>query len=379
VQVAFNATVQRRYQRARASAGIALQAAVAAGIAWFVAHQLLGHPQPYFAPISAVATLAVSVGQRMRRAVEIVLGNAFGILLGEALILVIGRGAWQISLVVMLAILAAVFLGGGPSLVMQSAASAVLVVAIIPISEEYVFSRFVDAMVGGGVGLAVMALLLPLNPLTVVSRAAGPLMDDLGAGVSSTATALADRDSDRAQRALDDLRDAERHLTALKEALTAGREISTVAPIRWGKRGALAQYVDGYNHLARAMRNARVMVRRTIALLRDSEPAPPSLVAAIHSLADAISWLHREYAEEMDPEASRAAAIRAVGNASQAYLGGLGFSGSVIVAQVRSMATDLLLAGGMEQREADRAVRRAVGKANAVPPPPAPTPAPPRT
>src|SRR6266545_3020115 len=104
--------MQRRYQRARASAGIALQAAVAAGIAWFVAYELLNHPQPYFAPISAVATLAVSVGQRMRRAVEIVLGNAFGILLGEALILLIGRGAWQISLVVLLAILAAVFLGG---------------------------------------------------------------------------------------------------------------------------------------------------------------------------------------------------------------------------------------------------------------------------
>ncbi|NUT37271.1 MAG: aromatic acid exporter family protein [Hamadaea sp.] len=364
--------LKARWARTRASFGIALQAAVAAGIAWAIAHLLLHHPQPYFAPISAIATLAVSVGQRMRRAVEIVLGNAFGILLGEALVLIIGRGALQIAFVVITAILVAVFLGGGPSLIMQSASAAVLVVAVLPTDEDYVFSRFVDAMVGGGVGLAVMALLLPLNPLTVVSRAAGPLMDELAKGLTATAAALSDRDPGRIQRALDDLRDAEQHLTGLKDAITAGREISTVAPIRWHKRGALTQYVDGYNYLARELRNARVLVRRAVSVLKDDEPAPPSLVAAVHSLADAVSWLRREYAEEMTSEASRAAATRAVRNASEAYLSGLGFSGGVIVAQIRSMATDLLLATGMEQREAERTVRRAVGRAAAVPPPPAP-------
>jgi len=372
VEVAFKATLQRRYQRTRGSVGIAVQAAVAAGLAWFVAHNLLHHPQPYFAPISAVATLAVSVGQRMRRAVEIVLGNAFGILLGEALILVIGRGAWQISLVVVLAILAAIFLGGGPSLVMQSAAGAVLVVAIIPTNEEYVFSRFVDAIIGGGVGLAVMALVLPLNPLTVVSRAAGPLLDDLAEGVRATASALEERDRDKAEEALADLREAEKHLTAFKEALTAASEIATVAPIRWGKRGALAQYVEGYDHLARCLRNSRVLIRRSISLIRDEETVPSALVDAVRSLADAIRWVHREYAEELPPDASHEAAARAVRNGSDAYLKGLGFSGSVIVAQIRSMATDLLRAGGMESREAERVVRRAVGKASSVPPPPAP-------
>ncbi|MEV6967334.1 FUSC family protein [Hamadaea sp. NPDC051192] len=372
MEVAFKATLQRRIQRARGSLGIAVQAAVAAGFAWFIAYNLMHHPQPYFAPISAVATLAVSIGQRMRRAVEIVLGNAFGILLGEALILVIGRGAWQISLVVVLAILVAIFAGGGPSLVMQSAAGAVLVVAVIPTNDEYLFSRFVDAIVGGSVGLAVMALVLPQNPLTVVSRAAGPLLDDLADGVRLTAEALEHRDRSKAEEALTDLREAEKHLTAFEEALTAASEIATLSPIRWGKRGALAQYVDGQDHIARCLRNSRVLIRRSVSVIRDEEPVPTALVSSLRSLADTIRWVHREYAEELPPDASREAAVRSVRNASDAYLSGLGFSGSVIVAQVRSMATDLLRAGGMESREAERDVRRAVGKASSKPPPPAP-------
>lgn len=372
MEVEVRAALQRRVRAVRTSSGLALQAAIAAGIAWFVAHQLLHHNDPYFAPISAVATLAVSVGQRMRRAVEIVLGNAFGILLGELLVLIIGRGSWQVSLVVFLAIVIAIFVGGSPSLVMQSASAAVLVVAILPISDNYLFSRFIDAIVGGTVGLAVMALLLPLNPLTVVSHAAGPLLDEIAFGLAATASAVADRDADKTQKALEDMRAAERHFAALQDAITAGREISLLAPLRWGKRGALGQYVDGYDHLGRAMRNARVLVRRCVTAIKDQEPLPPALASAIHSLADATSWLRREYADEKPPEASRAAAIRAVRSASEAYLGGLGFSGSTVVAQVRSVATDLLRASGMDQRDADRIVRKAVGRAAAVPPPPKP-------
>ena len=40
--------------------------------------------------------------------------------------------------------------------------------------------------------------------------------------------------------------------------------------------------------------------------------------------------------------------------------------------QIRSAATDILRASGMDQRDADRAVRKAVGKAAAIPPPPKP-------
>ena len=230
-------TLRARVHRVRFALGWAAQAAVAAGLAWFVAHDLLGHVLPFFAPIAAVMVLAVSIGQRLRRAFEVVAGNAVGILLGEALILVIGRGAWQVSLVVLLAIVLAVFVGGSGPLVTQAATSASLVASLTPFGSDYFFSRFVDAVVGGSVGIAVMALLLPLNPLTVVQRAAGPVLEALVKGLSDTADALERRDGELASQALEQLRDAETKLGAFNDSLNAGREISRVAPMRWGKRG----------------------------------------------------------------------------------------------------------------------------------------------
>ncbi len=352
------ASLKDRVNRVRGALALALQVGVAAGLAWYVSHHLLGHHQPFFAPIAAVVVLAVSVGQRMRRAAEIVAGNAVGILLGEALILVIGRGAWQVGLAVLLAVLIAIFAGGSAPLVTQAASSASLVATLIPPQNDYYFSRFVDAVVGGAVGLGVMALLLPLNPLTVVGRAATPMLNSLAEGLADTAVALSKKDQAMADAALDRLRDAEAQLRAYNDAINAGREISTVAPLRWRKKLALAQYVESSDYVARALRNTRVLVRRSLSMLQDGEPIPPSLSAAIQALSEAVTWLRRELGEGTEPLAARAAAVRAVRACAEAYQAGLGFSGSVVVAQIRSTATDLITASGLTPEEANRLVRK---------------------
>jgi uncharacterized membrane protein YgaE (UPF0421/DUF939 family) len=358
--------------RVRVNAWLALQAGLAAGLAWFIAHQVIDHPRPFFAPIAAVITLAVSVGQRLRRAFELVVGVALGIGVGDLLISQIGSGPWQIGLVVALAIVVAIFLGSGSSLVTQAASSAVLVATLTPPSTGALnYTRFIDALVGGGVGLAVMALLLPLNPLTVVSRAANPLLEALSDGLIETARALADRDRDRAHAALARLRSAEADLRRFQDALAAGQETATVAPVRWRARGALAQYVESAEYVARALRNTRVLVRRSVALLRDDEVVPPSLPGAVDTLGDAVSWLRKELAGGVEPEAARGRALRAVSEAAEAYQQGVGFSGSVVVAQVRSTANDLLRASGLPPSDVDRLVRRAVGRAGSRPGAPA--------
>src|SRR5690349_361728 len=76
------ATVTDRIRRVRGSLLFAAQAGVAAGLAWLVANDLLHHNRPFFAPIAAVIALNVSVGQRLRRVVELVVGVALGILVG---------------------------------------------------------------------------------------------------------------------------------------------------------------------------------------------------------------------------------------------------------------------------------------------------------
>ena len=166
---------------------------------------------PFFAPIAAVITLASSMGQRLRRTAELVIGVAIGIGVGDSLILLIGSGPWQIGLVVVLAILVATGVGGGTPLVVQSASSAVLV-ATLTSTTGLPWTRFFDALVGGAVGLAVMTILLPLNPLTVVRRAVDPALTALTAGLHQVAAGLADGDREAIQDALARLRAAESHV-----------------------------------------------------------------------------------------------------------------------------------------------------------------------
>lgn len=348
------------WQRVRGGFALAVQAGVAAGLAWWLAHDVIGQPTPFFAPIAAVITLASSVGQRVKRTSELVLGVAVGIGIGDALILVIGSGPWQIALIVLGAILAATALGGGAPLVVQSAASAVLV-ATLTAGPGLPYTRFFDALIGGAVGLVVMTLLLPLNPLTVVRRAVEPALTALADGLHAISKGLLAGDGDAVRKALEDLRAAETTFADFSAAVTAAGENVAFAPARWRARGALAQYVGGAAQLTYALRNARVMARRGQTALADGEPIPAVLPGAIGLLGDAVDLLRQEWAKGAEPVAARERALRAAAESGQAYDEGVGFSGGVVVAQVRTTVADLLRATGIEHAEATRLVRKAVG------------------
>jgi hypothetical protein len=100
------------------SAWVAIaQTAAAAGFAWWITTAVLHHTRPIFAPISATIALGLNAGGRTRRAVEMVLGVALGIAVGDVLVDAIGTGPVQIGFVVLLAMSVAVVLGGGALLV----------------------------------------------------------------------------------------------------------------------------------------------------------------------------------------------------------------------------------------------------------------------
>lgn len=347
-------------RRARGGLFLAVQAGLAAGLAWLIAHDVIGRPMPFFAPIAAVITLASSVGQRVRRTAELVLGVAIGIGIGDAIILLIGSGPWQIGLIVLLAVVIATAVGGGSPLIVQSASSAVLV-ATLTSQTGLPWTRFFDALVGGGVGLVVMTVLLPLNPLSVVRRAADPALQALADGLRDVAAAMTDRDVDRATAALDRLRAAEGTFAAFSAAITAARENVAFAPARWRNRGALAQYVDGASQVTYALRNVRVLTRRVQTALNDDEPIPAVLPSALDLLADAVELLKQEWAKGTEPLATRERALSAAAESGKAYEEGVAFSGGVVVAQVRTTVSDLLRATGIEHAEATRLVRKAIG------------------
>jgi uncharacterized membrane protein YgaE (UPF0421/DUF939 family) len=353
-------TVRERTHAVRANFVLALQAGVAATLAWLIARDIVGNADPIFAPIAAVGTLASSLGQRLRRTIELILGVAVGIGIGDLLIIVLGRGPLQLGLIVALSIIVTIFLGGSVAVVVQAAATAVLLVALPPRTTNVEFPRVIDALIGGVVGLAVVALLLPLNPLRIVDRAARPALETLVEGLTITADALAERNAGRAQVALDRLRRVEAYMGGFEEAIQGGRETATLAPIRWNRRRALTRYAESAEYLNHAVHNSGALVRRAVTALEDDEPIPASMPSAVRQLADAVQLLRQELGAGLEPEAARERVLRAVSAAGRAYSEGVGFSGSVVIAQIRTTASDVLRATGVERTEANRLVRQAV-------------------
>ncbi|HLM51606.1 MAG TPA: FUSC family protein [Solirubrobacteraceae bacterium] len=334
------------------------QAAVAAGVAWAVARALLGHTAPFFAPIAAILTLGLTYGQRGRRAVEIPVGVALGIAVADALVLLLGTGGWQITVVVALAMTAAVLAGGGSLLVSQAAVSAVLVATLQPPTQGFTGGRFLDALVGGAVALLVNAL-SPTDPMRLVRREAEPLVAALAAVLREVAAALDTRDRARAERALQSARGLDPGTARLREALDVGAETTRIAPTRRRARRPLSIYATAVEEVDHAVRNTRVLSRAAIRAIELGEAVPALAVEAIDALGGAVEALGAFLADASTRDRARDATVRAAALATAALEETGNLSVSVIVGQVRSTSVDLLRAMGIGADDARAAVRAA--------------------
>jgi uncharacterized membrane protein YgaE (UPF0421/DUF939 family) len=347
-----------RVTRVRGNATLVVQCGLAAGLAWWAATRVVHHHVPFFAPIAAVVVLGASSGHRLRRTLELIMGVAVGIFVGDLLISLIGVGPAQLGAVVALAMAAALFLGSGGPLITQAGSSAVLISTLYPPGNGVYYTRWFDALIGGGIAFAVHALLLPINPLSHLRRAAGPVFAGLADGLDAVADALTAADAAAADRALSALRALEPPLRTFQDALSTADETATVAPVRWRAKGQLALYLTAAPHADHAARNARVLARRGRRALRSREPIPAPLARAPAALAAAVRELHRELEAGREPEHSRAEAVHATHLSALAYRAGVGFSGSVVVAQIQSIAYDLLRASGLDDATAHTINRR---------------------
>ena len=351
-------SMRTRVERLKLSWRSIVQAGVAAGLAWVIATEVLGHKQPFFAPVAAIITLGLTISQRGRRAVEVAVGVAVGIAVGDLLVLAIGVGAAQLALVVMLSISIALFVGSGQMLANQAAVSAALVATIQPPTNGVTFARFTDALVGGVVAVVVSGLLLPVNPLRTVRRAAQPLLDELAATLDDVALAILERDRRKAEAALVRARGIDELLVEFADAVAVSRETTRYAPPRRRFRGQVEDYAGVASRIDLAVRNVRVLARGTIRAVRLNENVPPAAAEAVRDLAAAVRAF-REATESEDFEAVRAPALRAAAVATRVLEDTGNMSVSVIVGQVRSTATDLMAATGMSHEEASDTVTRA--------------------
>jgi uncharacterized membrane protein YgaE (UPF0421/DUF939 family) len=322
-----------------------LQTAIAAVASWYLAKLLLDESRPVFAPIAAVICIGATYGERRQRALELIGGVVLGIGVADLLVHLIGSGPWQMGLLVVLAMGVAVVLGGGPILVTEAAVSAILLVLIEPTGSGVLPGRIIEALIGGGVALAISALAFPQDPVLLVGRSVQSIFGELGSALGRVADALDKRDPAQAEAALAGVRELDTGIREFEHALGVAHETARWSPGRRSARPELVRYSRSARYIDYAVRNARVLARHVARYLRSGADPPDELALALHDLT-AATWALAAALDEPGRGSAevRRLAARAASRATSSFEGARELGLAEIVAQVRSMAIDLMRA-----------------------------------
>ncbi len=331
-----------------------LRLSVSTTLAYAIATELLGHQQAFFAPISAVIVIVAGAGLRGRTLYELVAGVALGVLVGELLILSIGRGAWQMALIVALTVVVATLIGIKGLALTQSANSSILLAAVVPVSGagNPAVTRFLDALVGGLCGL-LLVLLVPRNPLRDIDREVQTLLERLALALSDVARALREREFEHAERALATARGMTSLVETVEATATNVAEIARMSPMRWRQRQRVEQYARSVQNFDNAVRDTRVLARRASAMLRHHEVPPEDFALAVESMAEAVRIFADDLAQDEDFDHARQRLVDAARIAVTSLPTAMTLNSAAIAAQVRSLAADLLYASGFTRDEID--------------------------
>jgi uncharacterized membrane protein YgaE (UPF0421/DUF939 family) len=341
-----------------------VQTSVAAALAWFLAAKLLGDPSPFFAPVAAIMSLGATRGERLRGALELILGVALGIGLGELLRRWIGVGEAQLALTVGLAMAAAVLLGAGRMLLTEAAVSASLVATVSLETQGFPPTRLLDALVGGAVALVFSQVLFPVNPVKVVCEAAESIIGELAETLRDVAGALEDRDLQSAERALVKARRTSEDWSRFEQALDMAREAARYAPTRRRQRESFGAYEDAGLPLDLMVRDVHVLARGAVRALMIGDRIPRELTTALRDLARSTAGLASRLGSDDDDAGVRSVALRAAYAATELAPSDENVSASVLVGYTQATAADVLRALGMDRERAHDEVGQAARAAS---------------
>ena len=346
---AGRASLVERYQRWRSRWFIIGQMAITAGLAWFLAQDVLGHKLPFFAPVAAIVTLGVSFGQRMRRAVEVAIGVAVGVGVGDLFVRIFGSGVWQLVVVIALAMSIATLLGAGQLMIIQSGVQAAIIVALAP-TTVYAFDRWLDAVIGAALVL-LMATIAPSAPLRKPRVLAAEVLADMGATLEEASRAMRAGDQDAADAVLARSRRGEEVLNRFSTAASEGLAVVRQSPFRRGALPSVSAYADLYDPLDHASRNLRVLARRCAVSIWRGEEVPEPYLDVMDRLAEVVSFMVIELRARRLPTKARDR-LAEVGRSSAHVELVESISAVVILAQLRSMTADLLELTGITYADA---------------------------
>lgn len=340
-----------------------VQVAVGAGVAFWVAQSLIGHPAPFFAPITVIVILGLSGGDRIRRALELSFGVVVGVGLGDLLVHYTPDGLWKIPLIVGISLLVASFLSKSPLVSNQAAIGAILIATILPPGTEGGGpDRMLDAFVGAAIGLLTLAL-LPSSPLSSGREEVSKLLGIGSSVLDDVALALDTRDAAALDQAVEAIHDTQNDINNMLSAAEIGREMTVLSPLLWGSRRRVRSLERILPAVESLIRNSRVLARRAQVLCRDRDVVSTRLVNIVDELADIAASLAdvfdvRTPSNEAQDIPDLVRRLQVIGSRTgmDAVSQGAVLSEYVILAQARSITVDLLEVCGWSRQSATSAL-----------------------
>lgn len=288
------ASLQAAGRRLRPSLWPTVQASAAVAIAWYLAHDGLGYPEPIFAPIAAAVSLGAARVMRGQRALQLITGVILGIGIGTGVAVVAGTGPLPLGLAALLAMWVATaigggFTGGGAMFINQTSVSAILVIALQ--LADTASARLIEALVGGGVALVIAVLLFPAAPLPLLRDAARSVFDALHAALEHLDQILAGSAPVDQASILGTGQRIYEQLGRLIAARNTATEIVRLAPRWWRARSAVRTADHRLAHVNLLAGAVLTLLRTTTGGLAVEPALPADLRAAIHRLTAALGAL----------------------------------------------------------------------------------------
>ncbi|MDY6052024.1 MAG: FUSC family protein [Rothia sp. (in: high G+C Gram-positive bacteria)] len=334
---------------------------VVSGIgAYLFAEKVLGHTEPIFAATAAIVSLGYITGAtHARRILEVSFGVTLGILMGDTMMLILGRGIWQAGLVMFLSIMLARFLDNGILFTIQMGLQSCLVV-LLPPNVDGAFARSLDGIVGGLCAFLLM-FFFPKDPRRTPRENAKNLMGAFAAVFHAAGQAMEHYDDKEAWQALDDAR----HLQPLynvceKDIITS----KGMAQLAWTGRAhmkELDRYSQTLTKIDYAIRNTRVLNRRLASTLHNVQISPAaitSIAEALKNIGDTVQVLGEGMsAADADVRAEQKVKARRdlahlAGRLEPHMMGVRTLEAEALVLMLRPLVVDLLEASGLTHQQA---------------------------
>jgi uncharacterized membrane protein YgaE (UPF0421/DUF939 family) len=284
---------------------------------------------------------------------EVTIGVALGVLTADLLVLWLGSGWWQLSLIVLLAMSVALVLDSSGIFVTQAAVQSIVITAFV-VPPGQALLRWTDALIGGAVAL-LAATVVPAAPLRRPRDQAAVVMDKVAALLRGAADGIEEGDVEAMMELLADARSTDTLIGELRQAADEGLSVVRSSPFRIRHKGAIRKMIELVEPLDLALRNTRVIVRRAAVGAYRRDPIPQGYARLCRDLADVGDAIAAELREDHLPEALQEQLLT-IAAATSSIERTPDLTGEVILAQLRSIIADLLRITGMDPLESTDAL-----------------------